>query len=433
MKVHKLLAAIFLVATSTSFAQAPYRAYINEQAAALEQQVVSWRRHLHQYPELSNREFKTATYVTSHLSALGLEVRTGVAHTGVVGILRGAQPGPVVALRADMDALPVAERVDLPFASREKSTYLGAEVGVMHACGHDTHVAMLMGAAQILSGMRDQIKGTVVFIFQPAEEGAPPGEQGGAKLMVEQGVLDNPKVDAIFGIHINSQTPVGTVRYKPGGTMAAVNAFTVKIRGKQAHGSAPWGGIDPITIAAQVIQGFQHIVSRQVNITNEPAVISIGKISGGVRSNIIPEEVELIGTIRTLDKAMQQDIHQRIISTASNIAEAWGAQAEVIIEDGYPVTYNDPNLTNQMLPTLQQVAGADKVVLGKAVTGSEDFSFFAEKVPGLFVFLGGMAPDKKPEEVAPHHTPDFYIDESGMKLGVEVYCNLALDYLLMTK
>lgn len=414
-------------------AQAPYRAYIAEQAGVLEPQVIQWRRHLHQNPELSNREFQTAAYVEAHLRSLGIEVRTGIAHTGVVGILRGGKPGPVVALRADMDALPVAERVDLPFASKATSTYLGESVGVMHACGHDTHVAMLMGSAQLLAGMREQVAGTIVFIFQPAEEGAPPGEEGGAKLMVAQGVLDNPKVDAIFGIHINSQTPVGQVRYKPGGTMAAVNSFTVKIRGKQAHGSAPWGGIDPITIAAQIIQGFQHIVSRQMNITNEPAVISIGKISGGVRSNIIPEEVELIGTIRTLDKDMQRDIHDRIRRTASNIAESWGAQAEVIIDEGYPVTYNDPDLTATMLPTLQQVVGTDRVILGKATTGAEDFSFYAEKVPGLFVFLGGMSPDKTPDQVAPHHTPDFFIDERGMKLGVEVYCNLALDYLGMRR
>ncbi len=425
----KTLLLFFALTSATVFAQYDPNDLINRQADAIEQKVIAWRHHLHEYPELSNREFKTAEYVAAHLKALGIEFKTGVAHTGIIGIIKGGKPGPVVALRADMDALPVTERVRIPFASKVKSTYLGEEVGVMHACGHDTHVAMLMGAAEILVGMKDQLKGTVVLLFQPAEEGAPPGEEGGAELMVKQGALDNPKVDVVFGLHINSATEVGKVRYKPGGTMAAVNSYTLKVKGKQTHGSAPWSGIDPITISAQIIQGFQMIISRQTELTKEPAVISVGKITGGVRSNIIPEEVELIGTIRTLDKEMQADIHERMRRTATNIAEAWGATVELTIDRGYPVTYNDPELTAKMLPTLEATLGKGNVLLGKAITGAEDFSFFAEKVPGLFLFLGGMPIGQDPDTAAPHHTPDFFIDDSSMKHGVKLLCNLTLDYM----
>lgn len=434
-KLHHLLACIFCLAALNLSGQplapepALVKSYVDQQADALEEQVIQWRRQLHQNPELSNREFETAKMVARHLEGLGLEVRTGIAHTGVVGILRGGKPGPVVALRADMDALPVTERVDIPFASKVTTTYLGEPSGVMHACGHDTHVAMLMGAAQILTGMKDQIAGSVVFIFQPAEEGAPPGEEGGAELMVKEGVLDDPKVDVVFGLHINAQTEVGTVKYKPGGAMAAVNRMVIKIKGKQTHGSQPWGGVDPISISAQVIQGLQMIVSRQMELTKEPLVISIGKIHGGVRSNIIPEEVEMVGTIRTLDEEMQKDVHERIRRTVVNIAESWGASAEVEIEKGYPVTYNDPDLTATMLPAIQATAGEENVILTKAKTGAEDFSFFAREVPGLFLFLGGMPKGMDPKEAAPHHTPDFFIDESGMKLGVKLFCNLTLDYM----
>lgn len=423
------LLMLLLAGLTGSFAQSDYYAKVAKEADAIDKKVIKWRHHLHQNPELSNREFKTAEYITKHLKTLDIEVETGVAHTGVVGVLKGGKPGPVVALRADMDGLPVTERVDVPFASKVKSTYLGKETGVMHACGHDTHVAMLMGAAEILSGMKKDIAGTVIFIFQPAEEGAPPGEEGGAKLMVKEGVLTRHKVEAAFGLHINSGTEVGKVRYKPGGSMAAVNRFVVKVKGAQTHGSAPWGGIDPITVSAQIIQGLQMIISRQTELTKEPAVISIGKISGGVRSNIIPEEVEMIGTIRTLDRDMQKDIHQRIIRTATHIAESAGATAEVTIEEGYPVTYNDPGLTAGMLPTIAATAGRENVILSKAITGAEDFSFFAEKVPGLFLFVGGMPKGQDPATAAPHHTPDFYIDDSGMKTGVKLYTNLALDYL----
>lgn len=418
-----------LLLSIASFAQKGATLSVDKKADAIESKVIEWRRHLHEHPELSNREFKTAEYVTAHLQSLGLEVKTGVAKTGVVGILRTGKPGPTIALRADMDGLPVVERVDLPFASKAKSTYLGQEVGVMHACGHDTHVAMLMGAAEILSGMKSQLKGTIVFLFQPAEEGAPPGEEGGAKLMVKEGVLDNPKVDAVFGLHINSGTEVGKLRYKPGGEMAAADIFNIKVKGKQTHGSTPWTGIDPITTSAQIIMGLQTIISRQTELTKEAAVISVGKITSGVRNNIIPEEAEMTGTIRTLDTAMQRIIHDKIRHVATTIAESAGATAEVEIIKGTPITYNDPTLTAKMLPTMERTAGKDNVLLSEAITGAEDFSFYAEKVPGLFIFVGGMKKGQDPKTAPPHHTPDFYIDESGMKLGVKLLCNLAIDYL----
>jgi amidohydrolase len=404
-------------------------AEVDKKVASIEEKVIQWRRAIHQNPELSNREFKTAEMVANHLESLGMEVRTGIAHTGVVGVLRGGKPGPVVALRADMDALPVAERVDVPFASKITSTYLGKEVGVMHACGHDTHVAMLMGAAEVLAGMQQDLPGTVVFLFQPAEEGAPPGEEGGAKMMVEQGVLDDPKVDVAFGLHINSGLEVGKIRYKPGGTMAAANRFAIVVKGKQSHGSQPWAGIDPITVGAQIVQGLNNIISRQTELTKEAAVISVGKFEAGVRNNIIPEEATLIGTIRTLDTDMQKIIFEKIHLTATNIAESAGATAEVTIAEGVPVTYNDPDLTARMLPTIEKTAGKENVLLSKAMTGAEDFSFYAEKVPSLFLFLGGMPKGQDPAEAAPHHTPDFFIDDSGLDLGVRTLCNLTLDYM----
>lgn len=402
---------------------------VDKEVAAIEEKIIEWRRDIHQNPELSNREFQTAEKVANHLQSLGIKVRTGVAHTGVVGVLRGGKPGPVVALRADMDALPVAERVNVPFASKVKSNYLGKEVGVMHACGHDTHVAMLMGAAEVLSGMKEQLSGTVVFLFQPAEEGAPPGEEGGAKMMIEQGVLDDPKVDVAFGLHISSNLEVGKIRYKPGGAMAAANRFVIKVKGKQTHGSRPWGGIDPITVSAQIIQGLNNIVSRQMELTKEAAVISVGKFEAGVRNNIIPEEATMIGTIRTLDYEMQKEIFTKIERTAVNIAKSAGATAEVSISEGVPITYNDLELTAKMLPTLQKTAGTENIILSKAVTGAEDFSFYALKVPSLFLFLGGMSKGQDPAEAAPHHTPDFFIDDSGLDLGVRTLCNLTLDYM----
>ncbi|MFQ5448604.1 MAG: amidohydrolase, partial [Saprospiraceae bacterium] len=352
-----------------------------------------------------------------------------IAHTGILGILKGGKPGPVVALRADMDALPVTERVDVPFASRQHATYLNREVGVMHACGHDSHTAMLMGVAEILAGMQPELQGTVMFIYQPAEEGAPPGEEGGAKLMIKEGLFDNLKPDVVFGLHISSNLEVGKIRYKPGGAMAAADRFVIKVHGKQTHGSRPWAGVDPITISAQIILGLQNIVSRQMDLTNEAAVITVGKFTAGVRNNIIPEEAEMIGTIRTLDTTMQHDIHERIRRTATLIAQSAGATAEVDIQTGYPVTYNDPDLTREMLPTLYKAAGKDNVILSKAITGAEDFSFYAREVPGLFFFLGGMPHGMNPADAPPHHTPDFYIDESGFGLGVKAICELTLDYM----
>jgi amidohydrolase len=396
-------------------------------AENIEGQVIEWRRDFHQNPELSNREFETAKKIAEHLESLGMEVETGVGKTGVVGILKGKQKGKVVALRADIDALPVTERNDLPFKSEVKTEFLGTTTGVMHACGHDTHTAILMGAAEVLSQNKDKLNGTVKFIFQPAEEGPPPGEEGGAALMIKEGVLKNPDVDAIFGLHINSGTPVGTIRYKPEGTMAAVERFVINVQGKQTHGSAPWSGVDPIVISAKIIDGLQTIISRESKLTDGAAVITVGKITSGVRFNIIPESAEMIGTIRTLDPQMKELILTRMREMVPAIAEAYGGTATIEIQNNTAITYNDPQLTQQMLPTLKKVAGNNKVELQKATTGGEDFSFFQEEVPGLYFFLGGQPLDST--DPAPHHTPDFYIDESGLLLGVKVMSQLAIDYL----
>ncbi|NLP58523.1 amidohydrolase [Lutibacter sp. B1] len=394
----------------------------------VEPQVIEWRRYFHENPELSNREFKTSEKIADFLKKSGLEVQTGIAYTGVVGILKGGKPGPVIALRADIDGLPVTERVDVPFASKVKSNYNGIETGVMHACGHDTHIAILMGTVEVLSKMKKDIKGTVKFIFQPAEEGPPPGENGGAKMMVEEGVLKNPEVEAIFGLHISSGTDVGIIEYKPAGTMAAAQRFVIKVKGKQTHGSRPWGGVDPIVVSAQIINGLQTIISRDTELTKEAAVISVGLIRGGVRNNIIPEEVEMIGTIRTLDEAMKIKLNEEMLRRVPAIAEAYGAKAEITIEGGLPITYNDVDLVNKMLPSLQKAAGKNNVHLINAVTGAEDFSYFQKEIPGFYFFLGGKPLDVKKEDAASHHTPDFYIDESGLKLGVKSFVNLVLDY-----
>lgn len=409
-------------------AQAPK---LDKDYTSIEDKVIEWRRYFHEHPELSNREFETAKKIASHLESLGIDVQTGVAHTGVVGILKGNKPGKVIALRADMDALPVMERNDLPFKSNVTSEYLGKEVGVMHACGHDTHVAILMGVAEVMSKHKDKIKGTVKFIFQPAEEGPPPGEEGGAALMIKEGVLQNPDVDAIFGLHINSQTPVGMIRYKSGGTMAAAQRFQIDVKGKQSHGSQPWSGVDPILISAKIIDGLQTIISREMNLTNEAAVITVGKITSGVRNNIIPETAEIVGTIRTLDYDMQKQLNRRMKEMVKSIAEAYKGEATVDISDGTAITYNNPELTAQMIPTIEAVAGKENVVVAKAVTGAEDFSFYSEKVPGLFFFLGGMAPGTT--ESYPHHTPDFLIDDSGLLLGVKTLTQMSFDYLNSNK
>ena len=404
-------------------------ARIAQLATKEEAKVIAWRRDLHEHPELGNTETRTAGIIAAHLKQLGLEVQTGVARTGVVGILRGGKPGPVVALSADMDGLPIIEKNELPFASKEKTTYLGQPVGIMHACGHDTHVAMLMGAAEVLSQVKKDLPGTVKFIFQPAEEGSLPGVEGGAKLMVKEGVLEKPKVDAVFGIHINAQTEVGNLTYRSGGEMASSDRFTIKVLGKGAHGAYPWNSVDPVVTAAQIILGLQTIVSRQIKLTDDAAVVTVGTVNAGVRYNVIPPDVEMSGTIRALNPEVQKQIWASVRRIATNIAESAGATAEVTIEPYVPVTINDPALTARMLPTLQAAAGAGRVREIKAVTGAEDFSFYQEKVPGLFVFLGGMTPGTDPATTADHHTAGFRIDESGLTLGVKTLATLAADYL----
>ena len=405
---------------------------IEDAIEKIEAKSISWRRDLHKNPELGNREFRTAKIIATHLKSLGMEVKEGVAHTGVVGILKGSSPGPVVALRADMDALPVKERVDIAFASKATSEYNGQTVDVMHACGHDVHVSILMSVAEILAGMKDELAGTVKFIFQPAEEGPPAGEEGGAELMVKQGVLENPKVDAVFGLHVNAQTPVGQIKYREEGMMAASDWFTITIKGKQSHGAQPWLSVDPVVIGAQIIEALQTIVSRQSELTKNAVVISTTIFKGGVRQNIIPEEAQLAGTIRTLDKEMQKEIWKRIERTAINIAEASGATADVKIEPKTLVTYNDPQLTRKMLPSLQKATNNNAIVMN-AVTGAEDFSFYADKVPSLFFYLGGMSPAQDPKKAPGHHTPDFYIDEAGMQTGIKAFIYLVMDYMNMHK
>lgn len=400
---------------------------LEKEYEAVADKVIEWRREIHQNPELSNREFKTAEKIANHLKSLGITVQTNVAHTGVVGILKGKQKGKVVALRADIDALPVTERNDLPFKSTVTAEFLGEKVGVMHACGHDAHTAILMGVAEVLSQKRDELRGTVKFIFQPAEEGPPPGEEGGAALMIKEGVLENPKVDVIFGLHIRSQIPAGVIRYKSGGAMAAAQSFTIKVKGKQTHGSQPWSGVDPILISAKIIDGLQTIISREVELTKEAAIITVGKIKSGIRFNIIPESAEMIGTIRTLDYAMKEKVNKRMHEMVPNIAKAYGGEAIIEIKDATDITYNDPDLVRQMLPTLERVAGGENVQSQKAVTIAEDFSYFQREVPGFFFFLGGMTPGNVGS--FPHHTPDFLIDESGLLLGVKALTEMSMDYL----
>jgi amidohydrolase len=402
---------------------------IDRLAAEVAQQAIAWRRDIHEHPELSNREVRTAGVVADHLRKLGVEVRTPVAHTGVVGVLRGGKAGPVVALRADMDALPVTEAVDLPFASKAKAMYNGQEVGVMHACGHDVHTAGLMAVAQVLSQMRDELPGTVKFIFQPAEEGVPTGEEGGAKLMIREGVLDNPKPEVIFALHVSPNYPVGMLAYRSGATMANQDNFRIVVRGRQTHGAAPWGGTDPIVIASQIVLGLQTIVSRQVDLPAAPAVITIGSIHGGVRANIIPDEVEMIGTIRTFQPEMRSDIHERIRKTAAMIAQSGGAGADVTIDPGYPVTFNDPNLTARMVPVLEAVVGKGHAVSMPPSTGAEDFSYYQQQIPGLYFFLGVTPRSADPKKAAMCHSPRFYADESAMVIGIRSLARLTIAYM----
>jgi amidohydrolase len=405
---------------------------INKKADSLESQIIAWRRDFHEHPELGNHEFRTAGIIAKHLQSLGLEVKIGVATTGVVAILRGGKPGPVVALRADMDALPITERTKVPFASKVKTMYNGQEVGVMHACGHDSHMSILMATAEILTSMKKDLHGTVKFIFQPAEEGLPAGENGGAAQMVKEGVMENPKVDAVFGLHIQSYQPAGTITYRPGGDMAAVNPMKIVVKGKGAHGAYPWSSVDPIVVSAEIINSLQTIVSRNLQVTRNGAVVTIGAINGGNRSNVIPEEVTMIGTIRTLNNDDEKMIIERVKTIATKTAEAAGATAEVTIpyEHHYPITYNNPELVAEMLPTLQAVGGAGNVTLRNAETGAEDFSFYEQKAPGIFIHLGGMPKGGDPVTAPAHHTPDFFIDESGFTLGVKALCNLTLDYMI---
>jgi amidohydrolase len=402
-------------------------------ADKIETKCINWRHDFHQNPELGNRETRTAKIIADHLKNLGLEVKEGVAKTGVVAILKGAKPGPCIALRADIDGLPITERVNIPYASKQKTTYNGQQVGVMHACGHDTHTSILMSVAEILTGMKSDLKGTIKFIFQPAEEGAPDGEEGGAELMVKEGVMDNPKVDAIFGLHIESDIEVGTIEYKPGAFMAAADWFSIKVKGKGSHGSQPWKGVDPIQVSAQIIEGLQNIVSRQMELTKAPVVITVGKIHGGVRQNIIPEDCQLDGTIRTLDSKMQTIVHEKIKWTAQKIAEANGATADVTIDTKTLVTYNTPELVKKTIPSLESATGAGNVKEREWVTGAEDFSYYGTKAPAFFFYLGGMPKGNDKAKAPPHHTADFYVDDSGMKTGIRAFCDIVFDYMNMNR
>ena len=404
--------------------------FIAAKAKLIEQKVIAWRHDLHQNPELGNREFRTADIIAKHLQSLGIEIKTKVGITGVVGILKGDKPGPVVALRADMDALPVQEVNNLPYASKVKSMYNGQETSVMHACGHDSHVAILMGVAEVLASMKKDLRGTVKFIFQPAEEGPPKGEEGGAALMIKEGVMENPTVDVIFGLHIDSQLEVDKLSYRPGGTFAGAADFKIVVSGKPSHGAQPWNSVDPILAASQIVSSLQQIVSRNVKLTDNAAVVTVGAINGGNRSNIIPTQVEMIGTVRTFTNADEAMIFKRLKQVAEKTAEAAGATANVEVPYSYiyPVTFNNIALTAALLPSMQKSAGLDNVLLVPAITGSEDFSFYAQKVPGLFFRLGGMSKGKDPNVVAPHHTPEFLIDDAAFKLGVITFCNLVLDY-----
>lgn len=421
-----LILPILSIAQTSSKLQSKIDAMIID----IEPKVIEWRRDIHQHPELSNREFKTAAKVAEHLKSLGIEVKTGVAHTGVVGILKGGKPGPVIGLRADMDALPVTERNSLPFASKEKATYNDQETGVMHACGHDSHVAILMGVAEVLSKNKNELRGTVKFIFQPAEEGAPEGEEGGASLMIKEGVLENPTLDVIFGLHIQSFLPLGKIKYRPGGMMAAVDWFTIKVNGKQAHGAYPWRGVDPIVVSAQIINSIQTLVSRQAELIKNAAVVTVGTVHGGIRKNIIPEGAEMTGTIRTLDTAMQSKIHEGLIRMASKTAEGAGATAEVIIDKATPVLYNNPPLTEKMLPSLERAVGKkENLIFMDADLGGEDYAYYAQKVPALFFYVGACPPEVDPATAPVHHTPDFLMDEKSMVIGMRALVNLTMDYM----
>lgn len=422
--------ALLVVTLAAPASHADWQSRVVQRSQEVQPQVVEWRHHLHAHPELGNREFETSAFIAAHLRRLDFDsVETGIAHTGVVGILRGGRPGPVVALRADMDGLPVTEKTGLPFASQVTAEWRGQETGVMHACGHDAHMAILLGVAEVLAGMREEIPGTVKFIFQPAEEGPPPGELGGADLMIDEGVLEGEFAPgAIFGLHV-FPAPAGVIFYKPEGMLAAADRLEIHVKGVQTHGSMPWGGIDPIAVSGQIIVALQNIVSRQIDISNAPAVVTIGSINGGNRGNIIPEEVVMTGTIRTLDADMRRDVHERIRKTVAGIAQIWGAETEVDIGLGYPVTWNDPALTARMAPVLDRHSAGGRALVTRPIMGAEDFSEFAQQIPGLFVGLGVAADDAAPGESASNHSPYFFVNDRALPVGVRVLSSLALAWL----
>ncbi|MDI4650537.1 MULTISPECIES: amidohydrolase [Pseudoalteromonas] len=427
--LNKLLStSLLLSAISTPAFASDINTELKSANKSVSEKVIKWRRHLHQYPELSNREFETAKYVAKHLRSLGLEVQTGVAHTSVVAKLKGGKKGPLIALRADMDALPVKEQVDLPFASTQTTEYKGNTVGVMHACGHDNHVAILMAAAESLVKIKDQLAGDILFVFQPAEEGAPDGEEGGAELMLKEGLFKE-KPEAVFGLHVTSSLNTGQIGFREGPLMASADKFTITVKGRQTHGSRPWNGVDPIVASSQIIMATQTIASRQVDVTKAPSVVSFGAINGGVRNNIIPEQVEMVGTIRTFDQEMRADIKKRLAKTAEMVAESGGAEAHVHIDHGYPVTVNDVELTKKMTPTLAGVVGKENLITTPLITGAEDFSYYALETPGMFFFLG-VTPKGQDAVTAPsNHSPHFFADEKALQLGVNAMTQLVVDYL----
>ena len=398
-------------------------------ASETQPQVVEWRRWFHENPELSNREFNTSARVAEILTEMGLEPQTGIAHTGVVAIIEGGKPGPLVAIRADMDGLPVSEETGLAFTSKARGEYNGQEVGVMHACGHDSHMAMVLGAAQVLNSVKEELPGSVMLIFQPAEEGAPAGEEGGAELMLKEGLFAQRKPEAVFGLHVGFNQPHGKIAVRAGPMLAAVDSFKLVVNGKQTHGARPWNGIDPIVVASQIVLGLQTITSRQVDVTQAPSIVTVGRISGGVRNNVIPDSVEMEGTIRTFDAAMREQIHMRIERTARMIAESAGASIEFELKYGYPETVNDPGLTERMMPTLQRVAGEGGVVSVQPQTVAEDFSYFANQTPGLYLFLGNGEPGVDPQTIPSNHSPLFDMYEPSMELGVRAFSHLVVDYL----
>ncbi len=424
-----LFSLLFFLSPGIVVAETSLADSVDALAPEIDARVLEWRRYFHQHPELSNREFNTAKVISKALEDMDMEVWTGIAHTGVVGILKGGKPGPVIAIRADIDALPVEEVNDLPFRSLARGEYRGADTGVMHACGHDTHIALGLGTAAIFAELRDQVPGTIMFIFQPAEEGAPEGEEGGAFLMLKEGLFERMKPEAIFGLHIWSATNAGEITYRSGPLMASADGFQIDIYGRQTHASRPWGGVDPIVAAAQVVMGLQTIASRQVDVTKAPSVVSVGRINGGIRGNIIPDHVEMLGTVRAFDPQMREDIKRRLEHTVHAIAESQGARAEIKWEFGYPVTINDPALTERAVKVLKEVVGEDHVNESKLITGAEDFSFFQQQIPGFYFFLGATPAGQDAIAAPSNHSPMFFVDESTLPVGLRALSHLVADSL----